>query len=97
VQQLELEVPLPSKMRRQNIGIKKTVIKNPDIVELGLISVLVVWSISAFMLLQQAANLGIASGLLSWTSLIAFFTGMCSVILIVIAIIVANIRKELVK
>ena len=76
---------------------EKTVIRNPDFIELGLISVLVVWSISAFMLLQQAANIGIVSGLLSWTSLIAFFTGMCSVILIVIAIIIANIRKELVK
>jgi len=84
-------------MRKTKFGMEKTVIRNPDFIELGLISVLVVWSISAFMLLQQAANLGIASGLLSWTSLIAFFTGMCSVILIVIAIIVANIRKELVK
>jgi hypothetical protein len=84
-------------MRRKNFGIEKTVIKNPDFVELGLIGVLVVWSISAFMLLQQATQLGISSGLLSWTSLIAFFTGMCSVVLIVIAIIIANIRKELVK
>jgi hypothetical protein len=84
-------------MRKTKFGMEKTVIRNPDFIELGLISVLVVWSISAFMLLQQAANIGIVSGLLSWTSLIAFFTGMCSVILIVIAIIIANIRKELVK
>jgi hypothetical protein len=84
-------------MVKRKLGIEKTVIRNPDVIELGLIGVLVVWSISSFMLLQQASNIGIASGLLSWTSLTAFFTGMCSVILIVIAIIIANIRKEIVK
>ena len=84
-------------MKRGRFGIRPTVIKNPDFIELGLIGVLVIWSISAFMLLQQASEIGLVNGLLSWTSLTAFFTGMCSVTLIVIAIILADIRKELVR
>lgn len=84
------------KMRRKtNFGIEKTIIKNPDFIELGLIAVLVIWSLSAFILLQQAAD--ISAGLLSWTSLTTFFTGMCSIVLVVIAVILADIRKELVR
>lgn len=79
----------------RKIRIERAKIKDPDIVELGLISVLVIWSISAFILLQQAANISAGGGLLSWTSLTTFFTGIISVVLIVIAVILADIRKSL--
>jgi hypothetical protein len=83
---------------KRKIGIEKTRIRNPDFVELGLIGILVVWSLSAFMLLQQAADLSIGTGsLLSWTSLTTFFTGIISIVLIVIAVILADMRKEFMK
>jgi hypothetical protein len=81
----------------KKIRIQKTRIRDPDYVEIGLIGVLVIWSISAFMLLQQAANISLNGGLLSWTSLTTFFVGVMSVILIVIAVILADIRKELIR
>jgi hypothetical protein len=88
-------------MRRRtklrNIRLEKTITRNPDFIELGLIGVLVIWSISAFMLLQQAAEIQLGNYLLSWTSLTTFFVGISSIILIVIAIILADIRKSLIR
>ena len=83
--------------RLRKIRIKKTSIRDPDLIEIGLVSVLVIWSLSAFILLQQAANISAGNYLLSWTSLTTFFIGVISVVLIVIAIILADIRKELVR
>ena len=85
------------KRKFRNLRIEKTVTRNPDFIELGLIAVLVIWSISAFMLLQQAANITAGNYLLSWTSLTTFFAGIISIILIVIAIILADIRKSLIR
>ena len=88
-------------MRRRtklrNIRLEKTITRNPDFIELGLIGVLVIWSISPFMLLQQAAEIQLGNYLLSWTSLTTFFVGISSIILIVIAIILADIRKSLIR
>jgi len=76
---------------------EKTIVRNPDFIEVGLIGVLVIWSISAFILLQQAANIQVGNYLLSWTSLTTFFSGIISIVLIVIAIILADIRKALAR
>jgi hypothetical protein len=83
-------------MRKKNI-LGRTKTSSPDFVEIGLMGVLVIWSVSAFILLQQAANISRGNYLLSWTSLTTFFAGVISVVLIVIAIILADIRKELSK
>ncbi len=71
-----------------------TKIKQPDPVELGLITVLVIWSVAVLWLLQKAITAKVLE-LLSWTSLQAFFLAFCSIVLVVIAILLADIRKEL--
>jgi hypothetical protein len=86
------------KMRKiRKLRMEKTIVRNPDFIEVGLIGVLVIWSISAFILLQQAANIQVGNYLLSWTSLTTFFSGIISIVLIVIAIILADIRKALAR
>jgi len=45
-------------------------------------------------LLQMAATAKVLE-LLSWTSLLAFFMAFASIVLVVIAILLADIRKEL--
>ncbi|MEK6807421.1 MAG: hypothetical protein AABX75_00165 [Nanoarchaeota archaeon] len=74
--------------------IHPTKVKQPDPVEFGLIAVLVIWSISVLWLLQMAATARVLE-LLSWTSLLAFFMAFASIVLVVIAILLADIRKEL--
>ncbi|MBT4114377.1 hypothetical protein HOE41_01900 [Candidatus Woesearchaeota archaeon] len=81
----------------RKLRMEKTIVRNPDFIEVGLIGVLVIWSISAFILLQQAANIQVGNYLLSWTSLTTFFSGIISIVLIVIAIILADIRKALAR
>jgi len=81
-------------MRKKSI-FENTKTSTPDFIEIGLIGVLVIWSISAFILLQQAADISTGNYLLSWTSLTTFFAGVISVVLIVIAVILADIRKAL--
>jgi len=71
-----------------------TRIKQPDITELGLIAVLVVWSLSVLWLIQRAVTAKVLE-LLSWTSLTAIFIAFSSIVLLVIAILLADIRKEL--
>ena len=66
----------------------------PDFVEVVLVITLALWTVSVFWLLRRAATL-IEINVVSWTSLSAFFTGFGSIVLIVIAIIVADIRKVL--
>ena len=68
----------------------------PDFVEVVLVIILAVWTISVFWLLRRAATL-IEINVVSWISLTAFFTGFGSIVLIVIAIVVADIRKVLIK
>jgi len=81
---------------KKNIGLSKTKVKDPDIIELVLVGVLLIWTVSSFMLLNKAATLA-TPNLISWTSLTTFFTGFASIVLIVIAIIVADVRKEVSK
>jgi len=75
---------------------RRTTFKDPDFVELLLIGILSIWTISAFYLLRKAATM-VTLDLLSWTSLTAFFAGFGTIVLLVIAILVADIRKELVR
>lgn len=72
----------------------KTKIKKPDAIELGLVIVLAIWSLSVLWLLERVITAQTME-LLSWMSLIAFFAGFASVIVVVIAILVADIRKEI--
>ena len=72
----------------------KTSLSNPDLIELVLVIILAIWTVSVFYLLRQASTFA-EINLVSWTSLTAFFTGFASITIIVIAIIVADIRKEL--
>jgi hypothetical protein len=83
-------------MRNKNI-LERTKTSSPDFIEIGLIGALVIWSVSAFILLQQAADISTANYLLSWTSLTTFFAGIISIVLIVIAVILADIRKALTR
>ncbi len=74
--------------------LSETKVKEPDAVELVLIGILVIWTVAAFYLLRMASTFEIES-LVSWTSLTAFFVGFSSIVLIVIAILLADIRKSL--
>jgi len=75
---------------------KKVVTKSPDLIQIMLIGILAIWLIIVAYLLQQAATSAVIS-LISWNSLIAFFYGFMSLALIVVAILVADIRKEVTK
>lgn len=68
----------------------------PDFVEVALVLALAVWAIAVFWLLRRAATL-IEINVVSWASLSAFFTGFGSIVLLVIAILVADIRKVMIK
>ncbi len=74
--------------------IHKTRIKKPDLIELGLLVILAVWGISVIWLLQKVITAK-SFELLSWTSLQTFFIGFISIALIAIAILIADIRKEI--
>jgi len=74
----------------------KSTFSDPDLVELVLVVVLAVWTVSVFYLLRQAATL-VEINLVSWASLTTFFTGFSSIVLIVIAVIVADMRKEVLR
>tara|TARA_Y100000310_G_C20440316_1_gene695780 strand:+ start:56 stop:283 length:228 start_codon:yes stop_codon:yes gene_type:complete len=65
----------------------------PDFTEWMLLSILVIWVFSSIYLINQAATSEL--NLLSWTSLSTFFLGFSSVTLIVIAIILTRIRRQL--
>lgn len=74
--------------------IHKTKIKKPDAVELGLVIVLAIWSLSVIWLLERAITAQFIE-VISWMSLTAFFAGFASVMVVVLAILVADIRKEI--
>jgi len=74
--------------------IHKTRIKKPDWIEFGLLMVLVVWGIAVIWLLQRVVTAQ-SFELLSWTSLQTFFVGFISIVMLVIAILIADIRKEI--
>ena len=66
---------------------------NPNLVQSVLVLILAVWTISVFYLLRQASTFAI-NNLVSWTSLTAFFTGFGSIALIVIAVLLADLRRN---
>ncbi len=74
--------------------VHKTRIKKPDYIELGLLIILAVWGVSVIWLLQRVVTAR-SFELLSWTSLQTFFIGFISIALIAIAILIADIRKEI--
>ena len=74
--------------------IHKTRVQKPDWVEFGLVIILAVWGISVIWLLQKVVTAR-SFELLSWTSLQTFFVGFISIVLIAIAILLADIRKEI--
>jgi|YelNatPaOPRAMG01_1025707.scaffolds.fasta_scaffold24407_6 hypothetical protein len=72
----------------------KTKITKPDIVELTLTIILVLWAVVVSLLIKSAtANIG----LLTVESLTMFFSAFLSIIVIVLAILIADIRKEIKK
>ena len=62
-------------------------------VEKGLLGILVVWIVAVLYLVNQAATAEL--NVLSWVSLTTFFSGFSSVVLIVIAILLARIKRDL--
>lgn len=74
----------------------KSNLSNPDATEVVLIVILALWTISVFYLLRRASTFA-AISLVSWSSLTAFFTGFASIVLIVIAVVIADIRKLMLK
>ncbi len=76
--------------------LKPTVIRDPDIIELVLVGILAIWTVSIMLLIRQAVVTVAGFNMLSWTSLTTFFMGFTSIVALVIAVLVADIRKELV-
>ena len=74
--------------------IKQTKITKPDFVEATLVIVLALWTIIVMWLLQKAITATIISSL-TMESLVVIFTAFMTIILLVIAVILADIRKEL--
>ena len=64
-----------------------------DFIEKGLLGILAVWILAVLYLVNQAATAEL--NVLSWVSLTTFFNGFSSVVLIVIAILLARIGKNL--
>ena len=64
-----------------------------DFIEKGLLGILAVWIIAVLYLVNQAATAEL--NVLSWVSLTTFFSGFSSVVLIVVAILLARIGKDL--
>lgn len=74
--------------------IKKTKITQPDFIEASLVVVLAFWIVAVLWLLQKAITASIISTL-TMESLTVIFTAFMTIILLVIAILVADVRKEL--
>ncbi len=64
-----------------------------EFIERGLLGILAVWIIAVLYLVNQAATAEL--NVLSWVSLTTFFSGFSSVALIVVAILLARIGKNL--
>lgn len=76
--------------------LKKTRITKPDIVEVTLVVVLAIWVVALLWLINLALKSGIIS-LLAVDSLSMFALVFISVVVMVIAILLADIRKALGK
>ena len=64
-----------------------------NFIEQGLLAILAVWIVAVLYLVNQASNAEL--NVLSWVSLTTFFSGFSSVVLIVIAILLARIKRDL--
>jgi len=73
--------------------VKTSKITKPDAIEATLIIILAIWIISTLWLLDKAIMLEVQS-LLTWQSLTTFFAAFATIVMLVIAILVADIRKE---
>jgi hypothetical protein len=73
--------------------IKPAKTTKPDFIEACLILILAIWIVATLWLLDKAMNFDIQS-LLTWQSLSTFFTAFASIAVLVVAILVADIRKE---
>jgi len=74
--------------------IQKTKIKEPDMIEIALVGISIIWVVSALWLIREAATMKPILEI-TWTSLTTFFMGFSSITLLVIAILLADIRKSL--
>ncbi len=74
--------------------IHRTKITKPDIVEITLILILAVWSIITLWLLEKAITFPLLNSI-TWQSLTTLFAAFASIVLLVIAVLVADIRKEI--
>ena len=68
-------------------------IDQESFIEKGLLGILAVWIVAVLYLVNQAATAEL--NVLSWVSLTTFFSGFSSVVLIVIAILLARIKRDL--
>jgi hypothetical protein len=74
--------------------LKKTKITKPDFVEASLVMILAFWIVIVLWLLQKAITATIISSL-TMESLVVIFTAFMTIVLLVIAVILADIRKEM--
>ncbi|MEM2954398.1 MAG: hypothetical protein QW625_00380 [Candidatus Nanoarchaeia archaeon] len=74
--------------------IAKTKITKPDFIELMLLGILIIWTVTVLWLIAKSAS---TITMLTIESLIMFFIAFTSITAIVIAVILADIRKELKK
>ncbi len=64
-----------------------------NFIEKGLLGILAVWILAVLYLVNQAATAEL--NVLSWVSLTTFFSGFSSVALLVVAILLARIGRNL--
>ncbi|MCX6775098.1 MAG: hypothetical protein NTY99_03360 [DPANN group archaeon] len=74
--------------------LKETKITKPDLVEATLVVILALWIITVLWLISTALKQGMIS-LLTIDSLAMFFLAFISITVLVIAIVLADVRKEL--
>lgn len=74
--------------------IKQTKVTKPDLVEALLVIILAIWIIVTLWLLERAISFQIQS-IITWQSLTTFFASFVSIIVLVIAVLIADIRKEI--
>jgi hypothetical protein len=74
--------------------LRHTKITKPDFIEATLVVIFAFWIIAVLWMLKQAISADIIS-LLTMESLVVIFVAFTTIVLLVIAIILADIRKEL--
>jgi len=76
------------------VVLKQTKVTAPDFVEALLIIILAIWVLIVLWLIERAITFDIQS-IITWQSLTTFFAAFVSIIVLVIAVLVADIRKEI--